>query len=290
MQAVRLSPTDHNVKSESMELSSLSVSVVLYNHTSRELEPLLESIRESDIEITLYLVDNSPTDALANHFSGLKNVEYFFNSKNLGYGSAHNIAIRKSIENGTKYHLVLNPDVTFKKDVLKRIYQFMEENEEIGLVMPKVLYMDGSIQYLCKLLPTPMDLLGRRFLPAFMKKLFRSGMEKYEFRHRDYNQQMDVPNLSGCFMFMRTKALVKAGLFDERFFMYLEDVDLCRRINAEYRTVYFPLVSIFHGYAKGSYQGGPLFRYHLTSAFRYFNKWGWFFDRHRRHINKKNIV
>ena len=88
-------------------------------------------------------------------------------------------------------------------------------------------------------------------------------------------------------MFIRTAALRQAGLFDERFFMYMEDVDLSRRIHKHYRTVYYPEVSVFHQHEKGSYKNITLLKYHVQSAIRYFNKWGYFFDKDRQEINKK---
>jgi GT2 family glycosyltransferase len=111
-------------------------------------------------------------------------------------------------------------------------------------------------------------------------------MDRYEFRHKDYNKMMDVPNLSGCFMFMRTTALKEVGGFDEGYFMYLEDVDLVRRINEKYSTIYNPEVFICHAYAKESYKGSKLMRYHIRSAFYYFNKWGWLFDARRKQVNR----
>ncbi len=109
----------------------------------------------------------------------------------------------------------------------------------------------------------------------------------YEFRFTGYGKIIYVPYLSGCFMFFRTEALKQAGLFDERFFMYLEDVDLSRRIHKHYRTVYYPEISVFHQYEKGSYKNSKLLKYHLQSAIKYFNKWGYFFDKDRQEINKK---
>jgi GT2 family glycosyltransferase len=151
--------------------------------------------------------------------------------------------------------------------------------------MPKVLYPSGEIQYLCKMLPNPFDLLGRRFLPGILKKPFKKQMDAYECRQLNYDQIMDVPNLSGCFMFMRTEVLKKVGLFDPRFFMYLEDTDLCRRIGMHYRTVYYPEVQIVHAYEKASYRFNKLLFYHIQSAFFYFNKWGWFIDKVRTQKN-----
>ena len=152
--------------------------------------------------------------------------------------------------------------------------------------MPKILYPDDQVQYLCKQLPTPFDLIGRRFIPGFLKPVFKKRFDRYETRDRDYNRAMEVPHLSGCFMMLRTGVFETVGLFDERFFMYLEDVDYSRRVHARYKTVYYPGVSVYHQYHKGSYKRWRHLEYHIVSAVKYFNKWGWFFDRQRKAINK----
>ena len=98
---------------------------------------------------------------------------------------------------------------------------------------------------------------------------------------------MWVPSLSGCFMFMRVDVLRKIGGFDERFFMYAEDLDLSRRIGTVSDTIFNPNIIVMHGYDKGSYKSWKLLRFHIFSVFKYFNKWGWFFDSYRKDINKK---
>lgn len=82
---------------------------------------------------------------------------------NCGYGAGHNIAIREAMEVGAIYHVIVNPDIYFGEGVLEQLVAYMNVNKEIGLVMPKILYPNGELQYLCKLLPTPFDLLLRRF-------------------------------------------------------------------------------------------------------------------------------
>lgn len=164
---------------------------------------------------------------------------------------------------------------------------FVNENRDCGLVMPKILYPNGEVQYLCKLLPTPLDLFGRRFIP------FKAFQEKrnawYEMHWSGYEKVMEVPSLSGCFMFIRTDILKRIGGFDERFFMYAEDLDLCRRIGEIARTMYYPQASVFHEYEKGSYKNRKLLRYHICSIIKYFNKWGWFIDQKRKKRNSHCI-
>jgi GT2 family glycosyltransferase len=100
---------------------------------------------------------------------------------------------------------------------------------------------------------------------------------------------MDVPYLSGCFMLFRTSALKKIGLFDERFFMYPEDIDITRRMNAQFRTLFFPSATIVHDHAKESYKSKKMLWIHLTNLIKYFNKWGWVYDAERKKVNAHTL-
>ena len=139
--------------------------------------------------------------------------------------------------------------------------RFMREHSDIGQLMPKVTDSDGRVQYLCKLIPAPADLFARRFATASLRVLLRGWMERYELRFTGYNRVMDVPQLSGCFMLFRVAALREIGLFDERFMMYLEDFDICRRMNARFRTVFFPGAAVVHDHARASYTSFRLSTY-----------------------------
>lgn len=203
---------------------------------------------------------------------------------NRGYGAAHNIAIRKTIAEGTPYHLVVNADIRFEPGILAELEKYMDAHPEVGVLMPRVIYPDGRLQYLCKLLPSPMDVFGRRFLP---KGWNRKRNERFEMRQSGYDKVMNVPYLSGCFMLLRTEALKKCGIFDERFFMYPEDIDLTRRIHRDFQTVYYPYCTIIHDHAQGSYKSGKLLWIHMWNLCKYFTKWGWLFDKERRAFNKE---
>ncbi len=264
-------------------MTEISCSIVLYHNPVDEVRKAIESFLSCSKKIKLFLVDNSSDDSLRYQFISPQ-IEYIFTGKNLGYGAAHNIAIEK-IRNKSMYHIILNPDIEFSAGILESLFAFMQQNPDIGLVMPKVLYRSGETQYLCKKLPSPGDLFLRRFVPGPAKFIFKKLLAAYELRHADYNSIMEVPNLSGCFMFIRTEAFSKVGAFDERYFLYLEDTDLCRRINEYYRTVYYPVESIIHGYRRASYKSLKLLRHHLNSSIKYFNKWGWFSDKERTIIN-----
>lgn len=261
----------------------ITASIVAYHTPTDELTHLLDCIVFSNIDI-LYLIDNSSNDSLRELGNTSSKIVYIY-SDNLGFGHGHNIAIRKAIEKKAQYHIVINPDIYWEGPVIESLAAYMNNNLACGLVMPKILYPDGGNQYLCKLLPTPMNLLGRRFLP--FKSWVSKMDERYEMRFANYDKEMEVPALSGCFMFLRVDVLKKVGMFDERYFMYAEDLDFCRRIGEVSKTMYYPAVSVFHEYGKGSYKNKKLLKYHICSVIKYFNKWGWIFDKKRTQKNKE---
>jgi GT2 family glycosyltransferase len=261
----------------------ITASIVVYNNSIADLEKTIKSFLDSSVSGELFIIDNSPTP-VAQEICEAFHCHYVFTGSNLGYGKAHNIAIRKTLSY-SPYHLVLNPDVYFGPDVLEKLLNYMEENPKAGLIMPNVLYPDGTTQRLCKLLPTPFNLATRRFLPSGIEWLKKIN-DRYEMSFAHHNKVMNVPFLSGCFMFLRTAALQKTGLFDERFLLYAEDTDLSRRIHQKFNTIFFPFAEIYHTHARGSYKNIKLTWHNLKSAIQYFNKWGWFFDKEREMINE----
>lgn len=269
----------------------ISCAVVCYQNSLKQITRLLHSIIASNstiasLKLSVAVIDNSPSNDLAT-IAQQFGVNYVHLPNNPGFGKAHNLAIRNAVESQTSYHLILNPDTSFSSDVIPSLVKYMESHQNVGLVMPSIRYPDGSMQFLCKLLPTPVDLSMRRFSSRLYEL---SGLlARYELHQSGYNKIMDVPALSGCFMLIRTSILREVGGFDERFFMYLEDVDLSRRIGKAARTVYFPHVSITHEYVKGSYKNWRLLFNHVRSAILYFNKWGWFFDPERKAINRRAL-
>jgi len=195
----------------------ITASIVVHKPDIETFAKAMNSVLNSQVVSTLYVIDNSPSESVKSICSD-KRVRYIFNRRNIGFGRAHNIAMARSVDSNSTYHLVMNPDIYFEGKVIEKAFNYMNDNEDVGLLMPKVLYPDGSIQYLCKLLPCPSELILRRFLP--FKKFLDERNYVYELRFTGYDRIIDVPYLSGCFMFLRTKVLEDVGLFDERFFLY----------------------------------------------------------------------
>lgn len=266
-----------------------TASIVAYNTDPQQLHTVI-ACADASVIGRIYVVDNSATDSLGDFMRSLSGkVQYIHGQGNVGYGAAHNIAIRKAMADGAKYHIVLNPDIEFRPQDIQALRSYMESHPNVGWLMPRVIYPDGRLQYLCKLLPTPMDLIGRRFLgflPAMKKRDHR-----FEMRESGYDREMDAPFCSGCFMFLRTDTLRAVGLFDDRIFMYGEDLDLSRRIytSGRWTTRFWPEVTIVHAHNKESYRSRKLLWIHMKSITYYFNKYGWLFDRERQRINTETL-
>lgn len=261
----------------------INVSIVLYRTSIADVKNIVGLLRQCKAVDKIWLIDNSEMQTEAFMFMP---ADYIFNNKNFGYGRGHNIAIEKSLRTDAKYHLVINSDIDFKPGVLETLLEYMETNKDVGQCMPATQYQDGTRQYLAKLLPTPFDLFVRRFLP---KSWIKQRTHRFELHDAPTDKPVNVPFLSGCFMLFRSDVLRDIGSFDPRYFMYLEDVDITRRIHKKYRTMVYPEVSIIHQYTQGSYHNSHLFWIHVVSMCRYFNKWGWFFDKDKTNFNRKTL-
>lgn len=262
-----------------------TVSLVTYKHRLSDIRALVDGVLRSSCPI-FYIIDNSCDDLFAGEIAALheKRIKYI-PLKNPGFGAGHNAGISAALAAGTSLHMIINPDISFEDGVLEKTADFMQANPDIGLLMPETLSPDGTLQYNCKLVPTPLDLIFKRFLPGFLK---RRRMHRFTMQDYDHSMILDVPYLCGCFFAVSSGALKKCGLFDERFFMYPEDIDLTRRIfSAGYRTVYYPEVSVIHAHQRESYKNIRMLWIHIVNMIRYFNKWGWIFDAERKRINKK---
>jgi GT2 family glycosyltransferase len=261
----------NSISAQAMEITA---SLVTYKNDPEILHSLMSSLIESEqVDIKLWVVDNSPTPALEDFFACYSWVNYYYNQgNNIGFGAAHNLALRQ-IEK-SDYHIILNPDVFFEANVIQELINYLENQKAVGLISPKIFFPSGELQYLCKRYPSLFVLFARRFIPKPFQGLLKKRLDWYEMRETGYNRVMDVPYLSGCFMLFRKKYLDEIGYFDENIFMYLEDADITLRMSQKYRAVFYPYVHIYHHWAKGSYKSFRLMLITIQSAFYFFQKHG----------------
>ena len=265
--------------------------IVTYNTEQEELNRILNCFKKIKLKFKLWISDNSEKDILRNFIENFSDdrIKYIFNNSNKGFGAGHNIVLQKLIEENEKseFHLMINADVFFEENTIEKIIAYMRKNSDIGQIGPKIYESNGEINRSCRLLPTPLNLIFRRFFPV--KSIVEKMDYSYEMKWYDYKSTIEVPILSGCFIFIRTDILKDIGVFDERYFMYMEDYDLCRRIGKKYKVVFYPKVNIVHEHGKASYKSRKMMIIHIKSAIKYFNKWGWIFDKERKIKNRKCI-
>ena len=259
-----------------------TASIVTYNNKPELLNQAIESFLNTSLPVQLYISDNSETPKLKELIPKDSRIQYEHNGANLGFGKAHNIVIEK-VKSLSQYHIILNPDIYYTNpNTLQTLDNCFKEDSTVGAIMPKVIYPNGETQWVAKLLPSPIDLIARRFLPFLANKQF-------DLSFTGYKTKMNIPFISGCFMIVRTSVLEEIGGFDDRFFMYCEDIDLSRRIHKKYQTLLLPEVEVIHHHAQESYKSKKLLKTHIQSAIKYFNKWGWLLDSERRKVNKKTL-
>lgn len=257
-------------------------SIVAYRTDPEELEAAVRQFLDVPLAVHLCILDNSPEPVLYQRWDPSR-VTYYFSGRNLGYGRAHNIALRAS-KGLSRYSLVMNTDIRYTKDAVCRLKEFLDANPQAGMAAPRICYPDGSLQYVCRLLPSPFNLFLRRFLPS--SGWTRRADCRYELRWWDHGCVANLPYFQGSFMLLRTELCNRIGGFDERFFLYGEDIDLTRRMHQVAETLYVPDVAITHEYRRYSARSLRGTWYGIQNNARYFNKWGWFFDRERERINR----
>lgn len=259
----------------------ITASIVVNDSPPEQLRHAVECIRRAKVE-TIWIVFNGERRLrpLYDNIPGTMLVEV----SNKGYGAGHNEAIRRAAKAGSDYHIVMNDDVEWAGDVISRLAEKMDRNTSIAMIAPEVRNGDGTLQYSCRMLPTPGIMIARGFLPKFMYKKLN---DRYLLKDIDHSTAINSPYILGCFMMLRMDAVKACGSFDERFFMYPEDIDMTRRLHKKGKTLYEPSVSIIHKHRRASRKSAKMLYIHAVNMIAYFNKWGWFNDRERREFNAR---
>ena len=245
----------------------ITASIVVYKENFKVLEKAIDSFLGSPLSKKLYVIDNSPSNEFKNKIQN-DSVEYIYSNKNLGFGKGHNSILHK-LTSENKYHLILNPDVRFHPEILEKLVIKMESNESFSMIDPRVLNSNNELLYTARRYPSLFELIFR-FLGIFKKFTIRG-----EYKNQNHKQSFSPDFVQGSFMLFKTEDLLRLEGFDERYFMYMEDVDICRKIDLSgKRKLYFPATEIIHTHRKGSSKEFRLFFIHISSIIKYFIKWG----------------
>ncbi len=257
---------------------NLSIIIVSYN-TKDLLLQCLKSIYKENIIKSIFeviVVDNNSSDAtcgmIKQEFPRVRLVE---NADNKGFTKANNQGIRISRGN---YILFLNPDTVVKNNVFDKMVEFMGLHPEAGIVGPKLLYPNGSLQLSCRRFYTLRAILMRR---TFLGKIFpySKSLKNHLMTDWDHNEIHEVDWLLGACLMIRRELINQIGLLDEKYKMYFEDVDLCYRVKkAGYKIYYYSDADVIHYHRRESAQRfSKKTIWHIQSAIRFFDKHGWKF-------------
>lgn len=251
--------------------SILSACIVLY-HCGDELTHALRCIQNADVEVDVFLADNSPEDLTAERMQWLfPGVTVLPQKDNVGFGRANNAVIPYL---RSKYHLIMNPDVTFDPGLLGRMISYMEAHPGIAILTPRVLNEDGTEQYLPKKQIRVHYLLSGLF--ERFGGVFRRWRNEFTLADTEVRHPVPVEFATGCFLLIRTDLFIRMSGFDPRFFLYQEDSDLSRRVLEEKlgSIVYHPDMCVTHAWARENTRTlKGVFR-QVRSVFKYFLKWG----------------
>ncbi|MDD3806993.1 MAG: glycosyltransferase [Candidatus Marinimicrobia bacterium] len=236
------------MKQDINPIMDIDLSIIIVSYNVRDLlKQCLLSINNAckSLTVEIFVVDNRSVDGTPDMIhKDFPHVHLIANSENLGFGKANNQALKSA---QGKYTLFLNPDTIIREDTLVVMMQFMETHPETGVAGCKILNIDGSLQLACRRsFPRPSVAIFKMLgLSALFPK--SSVFAKYNLTYLDPDKCYPVDAVSGSFMFCRTSLVKSLNGFDERFFMYGEDLDLCYRVKqAGYQVTYVPDTTIVH--------------------------------------------
>ncbi|WP_434356121.1 glycosyltransferase family 2 protein [Parasalinivibrio latis] len=264
---------------------SLDVSIVVYGHSEQEIfdvvSSLLISCDSTSLNFVKIFIADNKGEFNFTVFKGLvRNIpikikydtSYIRLEKNLGYGVANN----RCIKSGSGFfHLVLNPDVIFKRSSMANGIDILKSSSENILVSPKILDSNKNVVSGIKRHPSLLVLILRFFDSSFLNGLFSNRLKRYECRDiLEIDRPAYVTIASGCCMLTKKSFLLKSNGFDEKYFLYFEDFDLSLRLSKLGKLVYSPDFKVIHYGGHTGKKGIKHIFYFLNSMNRFFNTYG----------------
>ena len=200
----------------------ITASIVLFKENLETIKKTVDSFLKTPLEKKLYLIDNSPVNDLESHFKHLE-IEYIYVGNNIGFGKAHNLVLNKI---NSDFHLILNPDVEFQSNVISNLIKVLLNEPKVSFMTPKVLYPNKKC---CKQLSL----------------IIKNNIRKNEYQDQDLEHPFYPDFIHGCFMLFKTEDFKRLKGFDERYFLYMEDADMCRKIDdIGKKKLFYPKIEI----------------------------------------------
>lgn len=260
-----------------MSVPDVSI-LIVHTFERRLIRQTLRGLRRAapQLHVEVLIIDNNPVAGVADMLKKEFPEVRYFAKNNEGFGSAMNVGIKNA---RGKYVLIFNPDIIISAGALEKLFKYMEANPQVGTVGPKLLNADGSLQYSCYRYHEPLVPVLRR-TPLGKLPWAKKIIDRFLMKDVSHDHAMEVDWIMGSAMFTRADALAKVGSFDERFFMYFEDTDLCWRLWEDgYKVIYYPEAVMVHYHRRASADGSifqqlrsPLTWRHIESAYKFFRK------------------
>lgn len=262
-------------------MNNYDLSIIILNYkTANLIKYCIYNLKKINplLKYEIIVVDNDSADnceqIVKKHFIEVKFIQA---KNNRGYAAGNNLGIKKA---QGKYILIVNPDIAFLDKTLEKMYDFMGKNPKIGIIGPKLLNADGTLQYSCGNFPD-------WHLPFYRRTILsktNSGqkwLKNYLMKDWNHNENREVDWLFGACLLIRKEAIEEVGLLDERFFLYLEDTDWCRRFwENGYQVIYFAAAEVIHYHQRSSAENLGLTgllskagRIHIISFIKYYFKY-----------------
>ena len=270
------------------DLKSISAATITYFSDLAMIEELLKSVQTAASELfnvhraglNYFIVDNSDDETYFNRLdsrvSGVFNtdslcVHIFRAKKNLGFGGGNNLILGQL---HSRYHVIINPDVTLKRWSLSNAFEYLERNDGVAMITPRI---DESkyARHVAKMYPDCFTLALRYIDLPFLNYAFKKRLKKYNCENIVADNVVEVEQVGGCFFFIRTALFKALDGFDDKYFMYFEDFDLSIRVRRLGSIVYHPDVVITH---EGGGVGRKNIKHHIyfiRSAIRFYCCYGW---------------
>ncbi|MFH1173129.1 MAG: glycosyltransferase family 2 protein [bacterium] len=259
----------------------MDLSIIILNYKAKGLvKQCLKGIKllNLGLKYEVIVVDNHSGDSsvtmIKEQFPWVKLVEA---ERNCGFAAGNNLGIKEAVG---KYVMILNPDITVLEGAIETMYEYMEKNPLVGISGPKLINPDGTVQYSCYHFPGFMVPIYRR---TFLGNLpwAKKTLRHYLMKDWAHDADREVDWLLGACLFVRKSALDKVGLLDERFFLYFEDVDWCRRFwQAGFKVSYLAEAEMVHYHQRLSAENpgwrglfSNMTRIHIASWIKYFAKY-----------------
>ena len=265
------------------DINAVIVNWKAKNDMEKCLDTLFNDIHGSGINLIVRVIDNSVNvdgvkEMLRKKFP---QVIYHNPGGNIGFGKGQNLGFSFA---EAKYYMPLNYDIVFKQgtNTIKFLYDYLEKNEKVGMVAPRLLNIDGSIQNSCCRFPGFFDQIARRLKLDEKINYFKKRVDHYLMREFDHMRTIKIDWMIGSMTLVRAEMAKQIGFYDERYFMYFEDCDWCRRAwQNDWEVIYYADVEVIHEHKRDSAEMNPFIaifnnqiaRWHIQSWLKYFIKW-----------------